>query len=624
MATGLRPLFVALAAAALLLAPATALHADAVEGYDSAYVGESAFVSLTPGDSNEFQVFFQNAGTVTWIVGSSTQVDLAACLADKVTCDVAPVNAAWNPGGMSAWLSTTRYATTSQSSVVKGGVATFKYTVKVPASATAGTYRFNGDLVVKSSGAPVHPEGYFQEATVTIPVVVTKPTLVSAVSQNSTEILLTFSADMNCSSLTLGTYTIKDSSGTAIDTGATQVTVKTNSTSGTGATDCRTASLLLRESASVVTGLGASYTVAVSGVTSSAGIAIDPGSSTAAFAAADAAAPTALTATILTPSIIRTTFSEPMNQASTGTGIANTANYRVDGLFGPAAYSSCASVQNGLASDCTLITAFQTSSAGSHTFNPTAVTDASGKTIVPDPTVLSATYPPITGRPTLKSAASSSVTSLVLTFDRNMNTASSGTGCANGANYSIQNSDGSSASVNLSASCSTNVATLTLTGATSGTKYNVVVTGVADSFGNVITPNPTTMSFNAGSDTTPPSVIATTSPALNVACDVTSPAPCQRSQFTVMFSEPMNLTTSNGSAIVTTGYSLKDASGVVATISICSAIDARNVATSATVTCVLKTPVPAGSYTLTIGAATKPQDAAGNTISTSTATLTLR
>jgi len=550
MARRLRPLSVALATCALLLAPALTLRADAVEGYDSAYAGESSFVTLSPGDSNDFQVFFQNTGTSTWVVGTATQVDLAACRDDKVTCDVAPTNATWNPGGTAAWVSNTRYATHAQSSVAKAGVATFKYTVKVPANATAATYRFNGELVVRSSGAKIHPEGYFQDAVVTIPVVVTKPTLVSAASVNVTEILLTFSRDMNCSSLAAGTYAIKDSSGTTIDTGATQVTVSTNSTAGTGATDCKTASLLLRESSSVAIGRGSSYTVVVTGVTDSSAIAIDAGANSATFVGADNTAPTALTAKILTPSIIRVTFGEPMSQASTGSGVANTANYRVDGLFGPAAYSSCAIVQSGLASDCTLITAFVPTSAGDHTFSVTEVTDSSGNRIIPNPTTLTATYPPVTGRPTVKGAASSSVSSVVVTFDRTMNTAGSSTGCANAANYSIQKADGSSAGVNVAANCTTNLVTLSLTGATSGTAYSVVVTGVADQFGNLVNPNPSTASFTAGSDTTPPAVIGTSSPAPNVACDVTSPAPCQRSQFTVTFSEPMNLTTSNGSATV--------------------------------------------------------------------------
>lgn len=151
----------ALALALSMLAQTAPVAAAA--GYDSAYAGESAFVNLSPGQSNEFQVFFANTGTATWTVGTASQVDLAACLEDKVTCNAQDATEApWNAG----WKSSTRYATTTQTSVAPGSVATFKYTVTAPAGVAAGTYRFNGDLVVASTGERIHPEGYYQEATV--------------------------------------------------------------------------------------------------------------------------------------------------------------------------------------------------------------------------------------------------------------------------------------------------------------------------------------------------------------------------------------------------------------------------------------------------------------------------
>jgi len=81
---------------------------------------------------------------------------------DKVTCNAQdPSDATFNSG----WLSTTRYATTTQATVAPGSLATFAYNIKAPANAT-GTHRFNGDLVLASSGARIHPEGYYQDATV--------------------------------------------------------------------------------------------------------------------------------------------------------------------------------------------------------------------------------------------------------------------------------------------------------------------------------------------------------------------------------------------------------------------------------------------------------------------------
>src|SRR5438105_9859406 len=159
----------ALIALCLAFTPTSAL---AVTGYDSAYSGESAFVMIDPGQTQSFQVFFSNTGTVTWAKGSDTEVDLAACLADKVTCNAQdPTDSTWNSG----WLSTTRYATTTQASVAPGSLATFAYNIKAPTGAT-GTRRFNGDLVVASSGARIHPEGYYQDATVNAVGSVTGPT----------------------------------------------------------------------------------------------------------------------------------------------------------------------------------------------------------------------------------------------------------------------------------------------------------------------------------------------------------------------------------------------------------------------------------------------------------------
>jgi hypothetical protein len=136
--------------------------AAAVTGFDSAYSGESAFVTINAGETASFQVFFANTGTLTWTNGSDTQVDLAACLEDKVTCNAQDASdSAWNSG----WRSLGRYATHTQNTVSTGSLATFAYNIKAPANAT-GTYRFNGDLVVAKTGARIHPQGYYQEATV--------------------------------------------------------------------------------------------------------------------------------------------------------------------------------------------------------------------------------------------------------------------------------------------------------------------------------------------------------------------------------------------------------------------------------------------------------------------------
>src|SRR5437588_8864245 len=112
----MRKIVTAVSAASLALSMlAMAVPAAAVTGYDSAYAGESAFVNISPGQTQSFQVFFANTGTTTWSRGTSTQVDLAACLEDKTTCNAQDATeASWNPGGASGWLSSTRYASTTQ------------------------------------------------------------------------------------------------------------------------------------------------------------------------------------------------------------------------------------------------------------------------------------------------------------------------------------------------------------------------------------------------------------------------------------------------------------------------------------------------------------------------------
>jgi hypothetical protein len=160
----MRKIVTAVTAAALSLSMlAAAVPALAVSGYDSAYAGESAFVNISPGQTLNFQVFFANTGTTTWSRGTGTQVDLATCLEDKVTCNAQDASeASWNSG----WLSATRYATTVQTTTAPGALGTFSYNIAAPANVTNGTYRFNGDLVLSSTGEKIHPDGYYQDATV--------------------------------------------------------------------------------------------------------------------------------------------------------------------------------------------------------------------------------------------------------------------------------------------------------------------------------------------------------------------------------------------------------------------------------------------------------------------------
>jgi len=151
--------------AALLSAGPTRAEA-AVAGYDSAYAGESAFVTTGPGASGQFQVFFANTGASTWRKGTATQVNLAVCLEDKTTCNVESPLATWNDG---SWLSNRAYSTHIQTEVAPSQLGTFVYSFKVPLTVSSGIYRFHGDLSLAATGEQIHPQGYYQEATCACP-----------------------------------------------------------------------------------------------------------------------------------------------------------------------------------------------------------------------------------------------------------------------------------------------------------------------------------------------------------------------------------------------------------------------------------------------------------------------
>ena len=161
----MRATLIGLSIAGGLLWPfATAVPARAAPSFDSAYLFESSYLTnLRVGDTGTFVVFFMNTGVLNWTSGTQTQVNLAACREDKVTCNVSPSRYAWNPG---SWLSETAYAAQAKSDVAPGDFTSFSYDIKVPVNTPTGTYPFNGDLVVAATGALVHPEGYFQNATV--------------------------------------------------------------------------------------------------------------------------------------------------------------------------------------------------------------------------------------------------------------------------------------------------------------------------------------------------------------------------------------------------------------------------------------------------------------------------
>jgi hypothetical protein len=198
----------ALAVVASLLAGAAG-QAAAVTGYDSAYFGESAFLTLGPGQSGQFAVGFNNTGSTGWLTGSASQVDLAVCLPDKVTCNTTSPNAAF----ASAWLSSTAYATTSTTFVGPGQTGYFTYNVTVPAAAAPGTYRFNGDVALHGAGAMIHQQGYYQD--VSVPAVGAPAKLACAANPASIPAGANAAGTFTSSTITV---TVQDSLGNTVTT----------------------------------------------------------------------------------------------------------------------------------------------------------------------------------------------------------------------------------------------------------------------------------------------------------------------------------------------------------------------------------------------------------------------
>ena len=227
----MRKITTAITAAALAFSMfAAAMPAAAVTGYDSAYAGESAFVNISGGQTQNFQVFFANVGTTSWQKGGATEVDLAACLEDKVTCNAQDASeATWNPptGG---WLSATRYATTTQTTTPPGSLGTFSYNIMAPVGVAAGIYHFNGDVVLASTGERIHPEGYFQDANTGVSAGAATITLLNpnTGSSNGGDTITISGTGIVCNP-TFPTVSFGGSNGVVTSCGATALTVTTPS-----------------------------------------------------------------------------------------------------------------------------------------------------------------------------------------------------------------------------------------------------------------------------------------------------------------------------------------------------------------------------------------------------------
>ena len=134
-------------------------EAAAGGGY-AAKVCDSTGVQLRRGQTMSLTVSCSNDGSVTWTRGTGTEVELGQC------CPLggpSPLSE-WGVG----WSSDRVYADIAQTSVGPGSVASASFTIRAPANAAFGDYRFDGFLVQARTGAPV-ARGAFSIVVTVIP-----------------------------------------------------------------------------------------------------------------------------------------------------------------------------------------------------------------------------------------------------------------------------------------------------------------------------------------------------------------------------------------------------------------------------------------------------------------------
>jgi hypothetical protein len=393
----MRKITTAITAAALAFSMmAAAVPAAAVTGYDSAYAGESAFVNITAGQTQNFQVFFANTGTTSWVKGTGTQVDLAACLEDKVTCNAQDASeATWNSG----WLSAVRYASTTQTTTPPGSLGTFSYNILAPVGVAAGIYHFNGDVVLASTGEKIHPEGYFQDAN----------TGVSAGAATITSLTPTTGSNAGGTTITIA--------GSGIVCNPTFPTVSFGGTNGV-VTSCGATALTVTSPAHAVGSV--TVTVTNPGAGASNGLT---------YVFADTSRPSFVSFTV-SKSLITAQFSEPVCRAAAFTNtdwsVQNVSNPALDTVTGDSIPACNAARDNAVTSAVLTLTTPMPNGAfvettlmaqpSTGTNNPNIVDVAGNAASAPQSRQSTATAPETTP-PTLASASGAVGTStMTLTF----------------------------------------------------------------------------------------------------------------------------------------------------------------------------------------------------------------
>jgi|SRR4051812_29855746 len=116
-------------------APAPPPSLSPAVGYGATCVGQSAVLSLGPGQTGSVQSTCTNTGTSTWTRGTATEASLVPC------CPV---------GGSApfpAWTTNVPRFPQGTNAVAPGANGTFTFNFTVPAGTPSGTYTSYGALV---------------------------------------------------------------------------------------------------------------------------------------------------------------------------------------------------------------------------------------------------------------------------------------------------------------------------------------------------------------------------------------------------------------------------------------------------------------------------------------------
>ena len=155
----------------------SAVHAGpaaAATGFHAAFAAESAFLTLSAGQSGQFAVGFTNTGDRPWVKGLvRNQANLATANPLGNTTDF---TAGWANG----WLSPNRYAAQQAAVVAPEQVGYFVYSITVPAGAPLGEHRFYGRPLIEGV-TWLEDVGYYQSVTV-VGGVVSRSTAITGVS----------------------------------------------------------------------------------------------------------------------------------------------------------------------------------------------------------------------------------------------------------------------------------------------------------------------------------------------------------------------------------------------------------------------------------------------------------